>query len=104
MSKNLNDWQVYMGRDLIPADSGNGIGNHYENFISAIRANDQSLAKADIEDGFYSCALIHLGNIACQLERSLEFDPASMKFRNDKEADALLTRKYRKPFNIPEKI
>jgi predicted dehydrogenase len=104
MSKNLNDWQVYMGRDLIPADSGNGIGNHYENFISAIRANDQSLAKADIEDGFYSCALIHLGNIACQLGRSLEFDPASMKFRNDTEANELLTRKYRKPFNIPEKI
>ena len=68
-----------------------GLGNHYENYINAIRANDQSLAKAGIEEGFYSCALIHLGNIAYRLGRTLVFDPVTMRFKNDPEADALLT-------------
>ncbi len=104
MSKNLNDWQVYKGRELQLAETGEGIGNHYENFILAIRENKQSLAKADIRDGFYSSALIHLGNIAYRLGRTLNFDPVKMKFINDKEADSLLTREYRAPFTIPEQI
>ena len=104
MSKNLNDWQVYKGRELKPAETGEGIGDHYENFILAIRENNQSLAKADIRDGFYSSALIHLGNIAFRLGRSLDFNPSTMKFINDKEADALLSRQYRAPFTVPENI
>ncbi|MGV8135793.1 MAG: Gfo/Idh/MocA family protein [Mangrovibacterium sp.] len=104
MSKNVNDWQVYKGRDGKPAESGSGLGNHYENFIRAIRANDQALAKAGIEEGFYSCALIHLGNIAYRLGRTLEFDPSVMKFKNDAEADALLTREYRAPFVVPRNV
>jgi predicted dehydrogenase len=104
MSKNVNDWQVYKGKDGHLADSGSGLGNHYENFIRAIRANDQSLAKAGIEEGFYSCALIHLGNIACRVGRTLEFDPVTMKFKNDPEANTLLTRNYRAPFVVPEQV
>lgn len=104
MSKNVNDWQVYKGRDGKPAESGSGLGNHYENFIRAIRANDQALAKADIEEGFYSCALIHLGNIAYRLGRTLEFDPLTMRFKNDPEADTLLTREYRAPFVVPRNV
>ncbi len=104
MSKNVNDWQVYKGRDRKPAETGEGLGDHYGNFIRAIRANDQSLAKANIKEGFYSCALIHLGNIACRLGRTLEFDPQTMKFKNDPEADRLLTRDYRAPFQVPERV
>ena len=80
------------------------MGNHYENFIKAIRANDQALAKADIEEGFHSCALIHLGNIAYQLGKTLEFDPVKMEFKNGSEANALLTREYRYPFVVPEEV
>jgi len=35
--------------------------------------------------------------------RKLEFDPEKEKFVNDAEADKLLTRVYRKPFEVPEK-
>ena len=75
MSKTVNDWQVFEGQERTPTASGSGLGNHYQNYINAIRANDQKLAKGDIEEGFYSCALIHLGNISYRLGRSLEFDP-----------------------------
>lgn len=104
MSKNLNEWQAYMGKERVEGEKGFGFGNHYENFIQAIVSNDQKLAKGDIREGFYSCALIHLGNIAYRLGRTLEFDPQRMKFVNDREADAYLTKDYRAPFNIPDQV
>jgi hypothetical protein len=104
MSKNVSEWQTFMGKERKLGDSGSGLGNHYQNFVDAIRANDQSLAKADIKEGFYSCALIHLGNISYRLGRTLEFDPVKMKFINDPEADAMLTKEYRKPFVVPDKV
>ena len=36
--------------------------------------------------------------------RKLEFDAKTERFVNDKEADALLTRDYRKPFAVPDKV
>jgi predicted dehydrogenase len=104
MAKNVNEWQTFMGKGRRPGDSGSGLGNHYQNFVDAIRANDQSLAKADIKEGFYSCALIHLGNISYRLGRTLEFDPVKMKFKNDPEADAMLTKEYREPFVITNEV
>jgi predicted dehydrogenase len=104
MSKNVNDWQVYKGREAKLAETGSGLGNHYENFINAIIANDQVLAKANIEEGFYSCALIHLGNIAYRLGRALEFDPDKMRFKNDQEANSMLSKVYRAPFQVPERV
>ncbi len=104
MAKNVNKWQTFMGKERMPGASGEGLGNHYENFCKAIRENDQSLAKADIQEGFYSCALIHLGNISYRLGRSLDFDPEKMQFINDPEANQMLTREYRAPFVVPDKV
>lgn len=104
MSKTVNEWQVFEGRDRTQGASGSGLDNHYHNYIKAIRANDQKLAKADIEEGFYSCALIHLGNISYRLGRTLEFDPETMKFKNDEQANQMLKREYRAPFVVPEKV
>src|SRR5579883_560636 len=36
--------------------------------------------------------------------RKLEFDAKAERFVSDKEADALLTRNYRKPFTVPDKV
>ncbi len=104
MTKNVNDWQVYKGKDRVAGPNGSGLDNHYAHFIDAIRANDQSLAMADIREGFYSCALIHLANISYRLGRSLDFDPESQSFINDREANAMLTKEYRKPFVVPDKV
>ncbi|HOO99413.1 MAG TPA: Gfo/Idh/MocA family oxidoreductase [Bacteroidales bacterium] len=104
MTKNVNEWQVYYGKERKEGEKGSGLGNHYKAFIEAIRANDRKLANADIRDGFYSCALMHLGNISYRLGRSLEFDPVRMKFVNAPDADALLTREYREPFVVRENI
>jgi hypothetical protein len=72
--------------------------------MDCISANDKNLNNAPVEEGFYSCALIHLANISYRLGRSLDFDPASMSFIGDKEANAMLTKEYRKGFEVPDKV
>ncbi|HWS00895.1 MAG TPA: Gfo/Idh/MocA family oxidoreductase [Prolixibacteraceae bacterium] len=104
MTKNVNEWQTFFGKERVPGEKGSGMGDHYADFVNAIRANDQKLAKGDIRDGFYSCAVMHLGNISYRLGKTLEFDPVKMKFINAPEADAMLTRQYRSPFVVPDKI
>lgn len=104
MTKNVSEWQTFIGKERVAGDKGEGVGDHYSNFIAAIRANDQKLAQGDIREGFYSCALMHLGNISYRLGKSLEFDPVRMKFINAPDADAMLTREYRKPFVVPDEV
>jgi predicted dehydrogenase len=41
-----------------------GSGDHYGNFVDAVRARDPGLLRADIEEGHLSSALCHLGNIS----------------------------------------
>jgi predicted dehydrogenase len=104
MLKNVDRWKTFLGPEQEAGATGQGQGNHYQDFIDAIRSGDKSKAKGDIREGFYSCALIHLANISYRLGRSLEFDPASLRFKGDEQANALLTRDYRKPFVVPEKV
>jgi len=39
-----------------------------------------------------------------RLNRKLVYDGAKGKFVGDKEADKMLTRKYRTPYVVPEKV
>jgi predicted dehydrogenase len=104
MLKELNKWQAYMGQKNELGESGKGIGNHYQNFVDAIRANDPSMLTAPIEEGYYTCSLIHLANISYRLGRTINFDPQKQVIINDREANDLMTRNYRSPFVIPEHV
>ncbi len=104
MAKDVNKWITYMGEKREPGESGEGLGNHYQNFVEAIRSPDPAAFNKGIEDGFYSCAVIHLGNIAYRLGRTLTFDPATMRFPGDAEANAMLTREYRAPYVVPDRV
>ena len=55
----------------------------------------------DVEEGHYSSALCHLANVSYRLGRSLDFDPVQGRFPGDPEANAMLTRIYRRPFVVP---
>ncbi len=104
LCKNVTEWRAFLGEKLEPGPSGRGESNHYRAFIDAIKANDPKLANGDIREGFHTCALIHLANISYRLGRSLEFDPERLRFRNDSEADAMLTRNYRAPYVVPDRV
>jgi hypothetical protein len=79
-------------------------GPHYRNFVDAIKANDEKVLTCGIEEGHLSSALAHMANIAYRTGRKLKFDGRTEKFVADAEADKLLTRPYRAPFVIPEKV
>ena len=87
-----------------PNDGPTGLHHeypHYQNFIDAIRAGDPKILTCDVLEGHLSSTLPHLGNISYQVGRQLTFDGKSEKFVDDKQADKLLTREYRKGFEIP---
>jgi predicted dehydrogenase len=75
---------------------------HYQNFVDAIRANDPKILTCDVLEGHLSSALPHLANISYRVGRELVFDGRKESFVDDKKADQLLTREYRKGFEIPK--
>ncbi len=78
--------------------------DHFKNFAAAVKARDAKMVHAEIEETAISTAYCHLGNISYRLGRDLKFDPAAMRFVGDAEADAMLTRKYREPYVVPERV
>jgi len=83
---------------------GNGNPNIFGNFHDAMRSRKVEDLNADVLEGHYSAGTIHLGNIAFRLGRTLHFDPKTERFINDNEANAMLTRKPRPPFNVPDEV
>jgi hypothetical protein len=104
MLKDVSGWQTYIGKERKPGESGTGEGNHYQNFIDAIRANDPGKLTAPIEEGFYSCVLIHLANISYRLGRTLNIDVDKFQVINDNEANLMFSKEYRKPYVLPDNI
>jgi hypothetical protein len=51
-----------------------------------------------------SVALVHLANISYRVGRRLTIDPDRWRILNDAEAERLLTRDYRAPYVVPEKV
>lgn len=125
-----------------------GGGDHFGNFIKAVRSRKVEDLNADILEGHLSSALCHLGNISyrlgdeqpfgqtpkafakdkdagetfarmeqhlkdnkiglnaiqCRIGHKLSVDAAKEVFIGDKAANAMLTRPYRKGFEVPAKV
>lgn len=78
--------------------------DHFANFADAVRARDRKLLHAEVEETAISTSYCHMGNISYRLGRELKFDPATMRFAGDAEANAMLTRNYRAPYVVPSKV
>jgi predicted dehydrogenase len=79
-------------------------GDHFLNFVEAVRNRDRAHLNAEIEEGAISTTLVHLANISYRVGRTLHFDEKSYSITNDSEANKMFTRDYRKPFVVPEKV
>ena len=93
-------YRTYLGQKREPGRKGSGEGDHFKNFIDAVRSGSRDVLTADIEEGHLSSALCHLGNIAYRSRRTIHFEPATQKILGDEEASLLLTRQYRSPFEV----
>ncbi|MCS6852075.1 MAG: Gfo/Idh/MocA family oxidoreductase [Gemmataceae bacterium] len=125
-----------------------GTGDHFRNFVQAVRSRKASELTCDILEGHLSAAMCHLANISYRLGtlepfnrkshtfgddkelaetlarteehlrenrvpldgtsyrlgRKLLIDPKTETIVNDTEANLMLTREYRKGFEVPEKV
>jgi len=95
------DWQTYLGPKLEKGPGGKGGGDHFANFLQAVRSRDARSLNGEIEEGHLSSAYCHLGNIAQRLGRKLHINPSTESFVDDAQADAMLTRPYRDGFRVP---
>jgi predicted dehydrogenase len=101
-------FQVYKGEnnEKVMDEKGGGkdTGPHMQNFLQAVRSRKHTDLHADVAIGVMSADLCHLANISYRTGRRLAFDEKTMKFVNDAEANKLLTRNYRAPYIVPEKV
>lgn len=75
---------------------------HIQNFISTIKNGGR--LNCDIEEGYKSTLLAHLGNLSYRVGRPLKFDSNSHSIVGDQEANGLLKREGRKEFRIPDSL
>jgi hypothetical protein len=91
-----------IGKDQNPGPSRQAGGDHFANFITAVRSHNRGELTAEIEEGSISTTLVHLANISYRLGRTIDFDAASYSVKNDKEANAMFRRQYRAPYVVPQ--
>lgn len=82
-----------MNKEIAKSSGKAGDEIHMADFVASIRAGRRP--RADIEEGFKSAILCHLGNIAYRVGRVLHCDPNSGRILNDDAAMRLWTREYR---------
>ena len=71
---------------------------HHQDWLDAIRARRKPIC--DVAIGYRSVSVCHLGNIAYILERPLRWDPDGERFVNDEEANRMLLRPMRGPWQV----
>jgi len=102
--KGYDDYKSFLGKDRKPGPARKAGGDHYLNFIEAVRAHDKTKLNGPVETAHLSSALAHLGNIAYRTQSVIKFDPKTEKIIGNEEANKLLTRDYRKPYIVPDKF
>ena len=68
-------------------------------FLRCVKTREQP--NTDIEVGHRSTSACQLGNIAFRVGRRIRWDARKEEIIGDREANAYLTREYRKPYDLP---
>jgi len=71
---------------------------HQQNFVNAVKSRTQP--ESNLEYARKMTLPMHLGLISWRLGRKLQWNDAGEKVIGDKEANALLSRKYRKAWDL----
>lgn len=101
------DHYIASNPDWIPAASAEADDTPYEtkiphqiNFVEAVRGRKDPIVPVEI--GHRTCTMCTLGNIACELKRTIKWDPATEKFVDDTDgaATALMHYEYRAGWSL----
>ena len=80
-----------------PGSSNEQFDLHARNFIDCIKSRQRPIA--DIEGGHRTTTACHLANLSLRLGRKLRWDVEKEQIVGDAEANAMLVRPYRKPWD-----
>jgi predicted dehydrogenase len=72
--------------------------NHHANWLDCVRTRQQPIAPVEVAHRSCSACLLH--HIAMKLKRKVVWDPLRERFKNDDEANSLLSRPQRWPYAI----
>jgi predicted dehydrogenase len=97
-------YKTFLGKEQQPGPASRAGGDHFGNFIEAVRSRKRESLNAEIEEGAISSVLVHLANISYRLGRTLHFDPEKLMVTGDGEANKMFTRNYRAPYVVPQKV
>jgi len=70
--------------------------NHHGNWLECVRSRRQPIAPVEVAHRSCTACLIH--HMAMKLKRKLYWDPVKERFKNDDEANAMLSRPQRPPY------
>jgi PAS domain-containing protein len=73
--------------------------DHYQNFLDSVRSRRLTITPAEV--AHRSASVGHLGVIAIETGRTIRWDPATETLTGDPAAERLLSRAYRRPYQIP---
>jgi predicted dehydrogenase len=71
---------------------------HHGNWLECVRSRRQTIAPVEVAHRACSACLIH--HMAMKLKRKLYWDPQRERFKNDDEANAMLSRPQRPPYAL----
>ncbi len=74
--------------------------NEHRNFLDCVKSRKPCYAPA--ETGHRTISIAHIGNIAMRLGRKLKWDPLNERFIGDAEANTMLDRPRRDPWQLPK--
>lgn len=72
--------------------------DHHGNWLEAVRTRRQPIAPVEVAHRSCSACLLH--HIAMKTGRKLHWDPRKERFKNDDEANAMLSRPQRWPYGL----
>ena len=84
----INEYVEKTGRSL----------DHMQNFLDCVRSGKQTVGNPSMMHR--SMTTVHCANIAMWLERDITYDPKEERIVGDDEANALLSREQREPWDV----
>jgi len=73
--------------------------DHHGNWLDCIKSRQQPIAPVEVAHRACSACLLH--HMAMKVKRKLYWDPGRERFKNDEEANGMLTRPQRTPYTLP---
>ncbi|MGH9883214.1 MAG: gfo/Idh/MocA family oxidoreductase, partial [Pyrinomonadaceae bacterium] len=73
---------------------------HHRNWLDCVKTRQPPIALIEVAHRSCSACLIH--HIAMKLKRKVRWDPIKERFKNDDEANSMLSRAQRWPYVIPD--